>query len=217
MFNSQCHQDKFLEEYIFKGYKNGFFFDVGAHDGININNTLYFEKINKWRGINIEPIKKVFDKLILNRPNCININCAITNFNGQDEFICNSGYTEMISGLKNNFDNRHLERLKRELIQHGGNSEVIIVETKKIETICDENNIKNINYLSIDVEGAEFEVIKSINFEKVFIDVIGFENNFDDASIPIINYLKEKNYIFLHKSIDIFMIHKNSIFKPLNM
>lgn len=62
------------------------------------------------------------------------------------------------------------------------------------------------------LKGVEFEVIKSINFDKVFIDVIGFENNYDDVSIPIVNYLKTKHYVVFNKSIDIFMIHKNSIF-----
>jgi hypothetical protein len=67
--------------------------------------------------------------------------------------------------------------------------------------------------LSIDVEGAEFEVIKSINFDKVFIDVIGFENNYNDISIPIIEYLDNKGFIFINKTaLDIFMINKMSIF-----
>ena len=48
MFNSQFDQDKYLETVVFKGYKNGFYLDVGAHDGVNINNTLYFEKYNNW-------------------------------------------------------------------------------------------------------------------------------------------------------------------------
>ena len=67
MFHSQDNQDKYLETYIFKGYKNGFYVDVGAHDGVTINNTLYFEKNNNWSGINIEPNKKVFDKLVSKR------------------------------------------------------------------------------------------------------------------------------------------------------
>jgi hypothetical protein len=118
----------------------------------------------------------------------------------------------MISGIKNTFDDRHLERLKNENKTYGGNTEIIKVKTKKLETICDENNVKHINYLSIDVEGAEFEVIKSINFNKVFIDVIGFENNYNDTSLPIIKYLEDKNFIVINKSQDIFMIHKKSIF-----
>jgi rRNA pseudouridine-1189 N-methylase Emg1 (Nep1/Mra1 family) len=118
----------------------------------------------------------------------------------------------MISGIKDNFDIRHFDRLQRENIQHGSTTEVIKVETKKLETILDENNIKHINYLSIDVEGAEFEVIKSIDFDKVFIDIIEFESNYDDASILIVEYLQNKGFVVIHKSLDIFMINKMSIF-----
>jgi FkbM family methyltransferase len=212
MFHSQDNQDKYLETNIFKGYKNGFYVDVGAHDGISINNTLYFEKHNNWSGINIEPIKTVFDKLVINRPNNINLNCAVCNNDGETDFLCNTGYTEMISGIKDNFDMRHLQRLQNENIQHGSITEVIKVQTKKLETILHENDISHINYLSIDVEGAEFEVIKSINFDKVFIDVIGFENNYNDVSVPIVEYLHNKGFIIIHRCTDIFMINKMSIF-----
>jgi FkbM family methyltransferase len=215
MFHSQDNQDKFLETFIFKGYTNGFYVDVGAHDGVTINNTLYFEKYNKWKGINIEPIKNVFNKLTLNRPDNININCAVCNDDGEADFLCNVGYTEMISGIKSNFDIRHLERLERENTQYGSTTEIIKVPTKKLETILNEHNVLHINYLSIDVEGAEFEVIKSINFDKVFIDVIGFENNYNDTSVPIVTYLENKGFIIIHISLDIFMIHKLSTFyKP---
>lgn len=212
MFYSQDKQDEYLETNIFKGFKNGFFIDIGAHDGITINNTIYFEKNNEWTGINVEPIKNVYNNLVANRPKCINLNCAVSNTDGTAEFICNTGYTEMISGLKNNFDPRHFERLDRENKQMGSTTEYITVDTKRIETICDEYNIDHIHYLSIDVEGAEFDVIKSINFDKVFIDVIGFENNYNDVSIPIVEYLENRNYIVIHRSLDIFMIHKDSRF-----
>jgi FkbM family methyltransferase len=212
MFNSQFNQDKLLEQKLFKGYKNGVYVDVGAHDGISINNTLYFEKKNNWTGINIEPIKKVFDKLVINRPNNINLNCAVCNNDGETEFLCNTGYTEMISGIKNTFDPRHLQRLQKENEQMGSTTELINVNTKKLETIFNEHDISHVNYLSIDVEGAEFEVIKSINFDKVFIDIIGFENNYDDASSPIVEYLTNNNFEVWHKSLDIFMINKSSKF-----
>ena len=215
MFNSQDNQDRYLETNVFKGYKNGFYVDVGAHDGITINNTLYFEKTNSWTGINIEPIKPVFDKLVTNRPNNINLNCAVCNNDGETEFLFNTGHTEMISGIRNTFDNRHLQRLHSENMQMGSTTKIIKVNTKKLETILDEHNVSHINYLSIDVEGAEFEVIKSIHFEKVFIDVIGFENNYDDVSVPIVTYLESKHFEVIpihHKCLDIFMIHKNSMF-----
>ncbi len=211
-FNAQEKQDKFLEEHVFKGFVNGVFIDVGAHDGKTINNTLYFEKHNLWNGVNIEPIKSVYDKLIINRPFSININCAVSNTDGVSEFIFNSGYSEMLSGLKDTYDPRHYQRLDKETKKYGGTTEILHVPTKRLETICNEHAIKHIHYLTIDVEGAEFEVIKSINFDKVFIDVIGFENNYNDVTLPIIEYLERLNYTVIHKSIDVFMIHRQSQF-----
>lgn len=217
MFYSQNKQDEFLEKNIFKGFKNGFFIDVGAHDGITINNTLYFSKNHNWNGINIEPIKSVYSKLVENRKNDININCAVCNKTGSAEFydcVITNGTNgqEMLSGLKDCYDPRHFQRLNKEINRDGGYYNVISVETKKLEDICDEYKINHVHYLSIDVEGAEFEVIKSINFDKVFIDVIEFENNYKDTYGKIVDYLKEKGYVLLIVSSDIFMIHSNSTF-----
>jgi FkbM family methyltransferase len=211
-FHSQFKQDEILETNVFKGFKHGIFMDVGAHDGISLNNTLYFEQTNGWTGYNIEPNQKIFEHLVVNRPSCVNLHLAICNKDGVADFMCNEGYTEMLSGLAANYDDRHKLRLYTENAQYGGKTSLVQVHTKRIETICDEYNITHIHYLSIDVEGAEFDVIQSINFDKVFIDVIEFENNYDDTSAPIVEYLVGKGYIFIHKHLDIFMIHKDSPF-----
>lgn len=118
----------------------------------------------------------------------------------------------MISGLKNSYDNRHMSRLQKENLMTNSTTEIVTVYTKRLETIFDEKNIKHVNYLSIDVEGGEFNVIKSINFDTVFIDVIGFENNYNDISVPIVSYLENKNFEVFHKSMDIFVINKQSAF-----
>jgi FkbM family methyltransferase len=212
-YYSQEGQDRYLDTSVFKGFRNGVFVDVGAHDGKTINNTFFFEESCGWSGINIEPIREVFDKLSANRPACININCAVSDIDGTAEFICNRGYTEMISGLKEHYDSRHCARLQRENTRFKGHTEIIRVPTKRLSTIFTEHAIDHVHYLSIDVEGAEFSVIQSINFEDVFIDVIGFENNYTDSSTPIVNYLETKGYVRLpYKCLDIFMIHKNSPF-----
>lgn len=211
-YYGQEGQDAYLEKYYFKGFKNGFFVDVGAHNGETYNNTLFFEESREWKGINFEPIKEVYDQLAKRRPKCININSAVTSYDGTADFICNTGYTEMISGLKDTFDPRHHERLNEELAEMGGESKVIKVNTCRLESIFDKYNVKRVNLLSVDVEGAEFDVIKSINFDKVYIDIIMFENNYEDNSQPIIDYLTSKNYVFLWKGLDVFMIHKYSMF-----
>ena len=187
---------------------------------------MYFEENNNWSGINIEPLKDTFNELVLNRPNCININCAVSNNNGYADFYSNSGFTILTSGLKELYDKRHLDRLnndtknypmwyKTDPIKKDIKTEtnIIKVKTMKLEDILDENKVKHINYLSIDVEGAEFDVIKSINFDKVFIDVICFENNYPDVGKKIQKYLENNGFKLLHNSIDVFMININSKFR----
>ncbi len=212
MFHSQDSQDRYLETHVFKGFKNGVFMDIGAYDGVHINNTLFFENQHNWSGVNIEPNKMLYDRLLVNRPKCINLNCAVANNDGYGEFIINSGCTDLISGLKDHYDPRHFQRLRNENEMTNSVSEIISVHIQKIETICDKYNINHIHYLSIDVEGAEFDAIKSINFDKVFIDIIDFESNYGDVSEPIVKYLQDKGYHVIHHSLDIIMIHHDSIF-----
>lgn len=214
MFYSQYGQDAYVKKKIFKDKKNGVFIDVGAYDGKIYNNTLYFEENDNWSGINVEPNKHIFELLEKNRPNCININTAVSDKEEELDFISVKGGPEMISGLLENYDPRHEERLEFELKRDGGEKNIIKIKTKRLESIFDEYNIKKVDYLSIDVEGAEMSVIKSINFDKVFIDLIEFENNFLDVSKEIVDYLKEKNYIQCEiiNSVDIFMLHKDSVY-----
>jgi FkbM family methyltransferase len=210
--HSQYKQDAFLETLVFKGFKNGTFMDVGAHDGISLNNTLFFEETHGWTGCNVEPLPDVFIKLEDNRPKCINIEGAIANRNGSMLFYKNTGYTEMLSGLVDYYDPRHKERLKQENWEHGEKTEVIEVATYTIESICDKYGLRHIHYLSVDVEGAELAALQSIDFDKVYIDVIGFENNYTDTSREIVDYLKGQGFVKILVSTDIFMMHINSQF-----
>lgn len=198
MYSSQFGQDHFLDTSVFKGFRNGVFMDVGAHDGISINNTLFFERERGWSGVNVEPIPSVFEKLVQNRPTSVNLNCAVYSKDGTTEFLCNEGYTEMISGIADTYDPRHLTRLHRENVQQYAKTRSVIVPTKRIETICDELDIQRIHYLSIDVEGAEFDVIKSINFDKVFIDVIEFENNTRTFQCRLLNTCARRDTLLFH-------------------
>lgn len=119
----------------------------------------------------------------------------------------------MLSGLQKYYDPRHVARINREVTAMGGSANIITVPTRSLESIFDEHDVKHVHYLSIDTEGAEFAVIKSINFDKVFIDVIDFENNYGDTCHPIIEYLMRRNYRLLKYGSDIFMIHTNSQFR----
>lgn len=70
-------QDKYLHEKIFGDLKKGRFLDIGAYDGIESSNTLFFEETLGWTGICVEPLPHIFQKLVKNRKGpCIN-KCAL--------------------------------------------------------------------------------------------------------------------------------------------
>lgn len=215
MFHSQDKQDEILEKNVFKGYKRGIFVDVGAWDGVCYSNTLFFEREREWSGIHIEPIQAQYEELVKNRPNAVNLNVAVSDFEGQTEFLSISGDTGMLSGIKSNYDTRHLQRIEKETIQNNTQATTVTVPVRRLDSIFKEHNVQRVHYLSIDAEGSEMQIMRSIDFESTYIDVIGFENNYPDKTKPIIEFLQQKGYIQLPmKSIDIFMIRKNSPFAP---
>jgi FkbM family methyltransferase len=204
------NQIKYIED-IFKKLKNGFFIDIGSYDGISLNNTYYLEKNDEWRGINIEQNETSYKKLLKNRTNSLNLNIAIDNQEGENLFLVNSGKVENMSGLKKYYDFVNyfeLNKLNKKLKE---STKIEKINTFKLSTILEKNKINNINYLTIDTMGSELAIIKSINFEKVFIDVISFPNK----NFNIVNFLNDKNFEIINDKLDhIFMVNKNSKFNP---
>lgn len=212
-FYSQDRQDELLERRIFRGFKRGVFVDVGAHDGVTFNNTLYFEEEHGWSGLNVEANPHVFEQLCANRPRATNVQCAVDEENGTTVFLLNDGYTEMISGIKKYYDQRHMRRLSQENKVHRSRTSQVEVPARRLDGLLAEHGVKNVNYLSIDVEGAELAVVRSIDFSEVFIDVIGFENNYADSAKPIVQHLEARGFRRLGwDGLDVFMIHWQSPF-----
>lgn len=212
-YYSQYNQDINLDECVFDKFENGFFVDVGAHDGVKFNNTLFFEESRNWTGLNVEANPDVYKDLIINRPNCININVAIDKEEGIFDFYKNTGHTEMLSGLIKSYSPEHKERLDQENESHGSKSEIIKVHSKSLKDIFKEKDIKEVHLLSVDVEGNEMSVFESIDFNEVFIHCLVFEINYMKEMNKFIEYLGEKNYIFINKHhTDVYMVHKDSHF-----
>jgi FkbM family methyltransferase len=187
--------------------RNGFFIDIGAYDGLTISNTAYMELDLDWNGICIEPNPVVFSKLEKNR-NCICENIGISGDNIELDFLKIEGYSEMLSGFFNFYDEKHLERIDNEIKRFGGAKEIIKIKTKNLNNLISEHNIKFVDYLSIDVEGLEKEIIENINFDNVYIDFISVENNYNDNEIRI--FLSEKGYYFLEN------VCGDDIFRKIN-
>ena len=190
-YQSQCGQDKWLVERGFPGLKDGFFVDIGAHDGITFSNTYFLESRMGWSGIAIEPMPEVYERLRKNR-RCTTVNACVSATAGHLRFRQISGYSEMLSGLVDQYDARHLDRIEREVLAHGGSWADIDVVSVKLTDLLRENEVETVHYLNIDVEGAELDILRSIDFSVTNILICGIENNYSDYRIPA--YMKSVGY-----------------------
>lgn len=175
---------------LFNNKTDGFFVDIGAHDGISGSNTYFLENLG-WSGICVEPLKYIYDQLIVNRK-CVCENCALWTKNGKVSFMSLSGYTQMLSGIVESYDPRHVSRIKDELNYHGGLSEIIEVPSKTFDSVV---KVKTIDFLSIDTEGSELDILQTIDFDFYDIRVICVENNYGDPKID--EFLSEKKYTLI--------------------
>jgi len=192
-YKSQFSQDSYLNENIFRFQRNGVFVDIGAHDGIQGSNTFFFEKELGWTGLAVEPILERYVDLVKNR-SCVCMNCCVHNKNTTVDFTENSGYTEMLSGISETYDPRHVQRLDLEKKIYGGESKTVKKQAYTLSKLLELNDIYNIDYLSIDTEGNEKEILQGIDFSRFTIRVITVENNYPDKFSEIDDLLKANGF-----------------------
>jgi len=212
MYYSQFGQDKYLNEEIFHHKKNGIFIDVGAYDGIMISNTYFFEKELDWIGICIEPHPKNFEKLSNNRKS-INLNCCVSDTSQNVEFWeINCPHMDVFSGIYNKYDSRHKEYIMNRINSLKEEERIFQIHDVKCRTLNDiflEYKYDKIDFLGIDTEGNELDVLKGVDFTKTNIDTILVENNFIkiDKKSPCGDFLKQYGYKLI-KQLDIDEIYR---------
>lgn len=202
-FKSQIGQDVYVLNNIFGKKKNGFFIELGAADGITHSNTYAMEKDYNWSGICIEPNPKYKKELEKNR----SCHKAFVPVYSSSNKMVNFSIVDygQFSGISN-----HLGQI--------GDSKVekkVKLRTKTLTQICDECNApKYIDYLSLDTEGTELEILKGFDFNKYTIGYICVEHNYNLLRKDINNFLHSKNYLFSRwNRFDDEYIHKSIVTK----
>ena len=183
---SQIFQD-LLVDYILNK-KDGVYCEVGALDGLIFSNTYYLEKELGWSGILCEPNKKYIDKIKVNRPKNILIDKPVFSIEDKEVFFTErDGGRSGIINENNKYNNYKLRTTTLNLI------------------FSSYLKNKNLDYLSIDTEGTEFEIIKYLDFDKYKPKIISIEHNYDiKKRNKIFALLQKKNYKRIFKSISRF-------------
>ena len=198
-YKSINNLDKKIEGYV--NYNNGYFVELGANDGISQSNSYYFEKYREWNGILIEPIPHNYLMCLKNRSKKTQVFCnACVSFDYKEKFV-EIIYSNLMStslGLETDLSNAENHTLsgKQFLKDHEDNFKFGAVANQLNNILLKANAPKQIDFLSLDVEGAEIEVLKGINHNEYRFKFICIESR---NRQKITNYLSIKNYLFIEQ------------------
>jgi hypothetical protein len=107
----------------------------------------------------------------------------------------------MLSGIIETYDSSHIKRIENECESTNGSYEDLDIPCYDINGLLEKNGFFNIDFLSIDTEGSEFEILKKIDFKKFDIGIIIVENNYNNNELR--EFLKSNNYgLFTKLSVD---------------
>ncbi len=193
---SQFGQDAWVFGEVFNGKRNGYFIEIGSADGISINNTYLLEHKFKWKGVCIEANPQSFDALKKVR-NVICLNICIDSQEGTVKFLQDGLTSGIIANDTDNMDDTSLTE-----------SNIIVLKTKTLENVLRLNNApKVIDYLSIDIEGAEERVLSKFPFNEFRFNCITIER----PSAKLRETLANNGYIIIKDipGIDVFLLHKD--------
>lgn len=137
---------------VFNERRDGYFVDIGAHDGIYINNTYLLERRYNWSGICVEANPITFSALKKNRrANCLNV--CLDRAEADVDFVLR----DVLGGIVD-------QRLDNTAAEVSGNTVVKLKTTTLLKILTECNAPAIIDYLSIDVEGAEERILGEFDF-----------------------------------------------------
>lgn len=201
---SQEGEDLMLMKF-FGGKPRGFYVDVGAHHPKRFSNTYLFYK-RGWSGINIDAKPGSMKAFRKKRPRDVNVEKPISENPGVLHYYmfnepALNGFSKDLSEQRDGLKNYRIES-------------VVELETVRLDKILDEHLPpgKPIDFLSIDVEGLDFEVVKSLNLKKyspslILIEVIGSSLS-DLIESDISRYLQGYGYSIYAKAINTVIFRK---------
>jgi len=181
---SMDQEDLVIKEY-FKEKNKGFYVDVGCYHPLQRSNTmLLYQK--GWRGINIDISYFSIKLFKFLRPDDFNLNLAVSNKEGEIDMF----FQKKLSQLSTIKENQAKNAFQGNIL----NKKIL---SKRLTSILDESKYKDqkIDFLNIDVEGADFEALQSLNLNKYSPELICIEVIEKDLeSSDVFNFLYKNRY-----------------------
>jgi FkbM family methyltransferase len=182
---SQIRQD--LVALALTGKKrNGFFVEFGATNGIRYSNSYLLETLFSWHGILCEPAKIWHSELLLNRKCAIDFGCVWSESNSTMEFV-EAHSAELSTVGKFAFSDLHATQRE--------NGKTYKIQTISLVDLLEKHNAPLvIDYLSIDTEGSEFQILEKFPFDEYKFKFITCEHNYSENQELVKDLLEKEGY-----------------------
>jgi FkbM family methyltransferase len=181
---SQLFQDLFVV-FCLKGKRNGFFVEFGAANGIELSNTVVLERNFEWRGILGEPARCWHAELKSNRRATIDTRCLWSESGRQLEFreVERRDFSTLNAFADKDF---HRDERRKGITYP--------VDTISLNDLLHQHNAPSvIDYLSVDTEGSELEILRAFDFAKYDVKIMTVEHNFQEPVRQHLNALMMAN------------------------
>lgn len=182
---AQLHQDIFaLFQHNFK--RGGYFVEFGATNGIDLSNTFLLEKNFSWKGILAEPGKKWWNTLNVHR-NVATDNRCVWNKSGEVLKFKEAAMGEL-STLSAFEDCDHQSHLRREGVEYD------VTTISLMDLLAAHNAPHTIDYMSIDTEGSEYDILSAFDFTAYDVGVFTIEHNYTQRRDDILALMEQNGY-----------------------
>lgn len=189
-----CHDE--LMKYI--NFKNGFFVEVGGNDGFFQDPTYYLEKFKNWNGIIVEPLPMYID-CQKNRPLSSVYNCALVSSDYSDNSVCmiDCNAMSLVKEIGGSGEWVKTGEEAQNIIAHE-----VIVPVKTLTCVLDDyfstSNLREIDLLTLDVEGYELNVLEGLNLDLYLPNYILIEIHTEERKNKIENFFNKKYKLLSH-------------------
>ncbi|KAL3790419.1 hypothetical protein HJC23_013591 [Cyclotella cryptica] len=177
--------------------KNHTYMEIGAHDGVRESNSRFYDVCLGWSGLLVEPHPKNYERTVQLRPDAHHLGIAPS---------CMGNETGTITFPEHMYTSAQVNEQGSKLEIHCG----------PLQHYLDALGIRHVDFWSLDVEGSEMNVLKTVDFDRTHIDVIIAESDNRLSHLPEIQqkvkdvriFLQSKGYLMLSSV----KVHKSDVF-----
>jgi FkbM family methyltransferase len=154
--------------------QRGVFFEAGANDGLLFSCTAYLERYLGWTGVLVEAVPHKFVECIRNRPRSIVDHCALVGPSFKSDYVelLYANLMSISSTLSDIDPAQHIERGANFLpaVEQRLSGQSFLAPARTVNDVLSKYRVKHVDFMVLDLEGAELEALKGLDFSIRHVD-----------------------------------------------